>query len=232
MPPEPGPADDVEVLGDLPGGWRLERARGTVADLHAAELPPVRVLRICEATDAAVVLGSTQRADLLDAVAVGHARLATVRRRSGGGAVLLRPGEHLWVDVLVPVGDRLWDDDVERAAWWVGEWWASAIGASATVHRAPLTDRPAGAVACFAAVGPGEVLDADGRKLVGVSQRRNRFGARFQTLAYRRWDPGALTGLLADRAAADLVDPLLRAGVGAVDDRVDLVARLVAEVPP
>jgi lipoate-protein ligase A len=48
---------------------------------------------------------------------------------------------------------------------------------------------------CFAGLGPGEVT-VNGRKVVGVSQRRTRKGALFQTAALLRWDPGRLVDLL------------------------------------
>ena len=44
---------------------------------------------------------------------------------------------------------------------------------------------------CFAGVGPGEVL-AGGRKLVGISQRRTRAGARFQCAVHVRVVAGAV----------------------------------------
>ena len=66
------------------------------------------------------------------------AGIEVVRRRSGGGAVLLVPGEVLWVDVVVPRDDALWDDDVGRATHWLGELWVRALTrcgvAGATVH--------------------------------------------------------------------------------------------------
>jgi lipoate-protein ligase A len=37
----------------------------------------------------------------------------------------------------------------------------------------------------------------DGRKLVGVAQRRTRSGARFQCVVLQRWRPERLIGLLA-----------------------------------
>ena len=52
-----------------------------------------------------------------------------VRRRSGGGVVLLVPGECLWLDVVVPRDDPRWDDDVARAMWWLGEVWCQALAA-------------------------------------------------------------------------------------------------------
>ncbi len=222
---------DVEVLGVISAGWQVERVRGPVAALHAADLPDRRVVRICEVVDAAVVLGSTQSDSLLDRDALDRSGLAAVRRRSGGGAVVLRPGDHLWVDLFVPVGDPLWEDDVELAAWWVGEWWVRVVQGGATVHRDSLSDRRAGSIACFAARGPGEVVDAAGRKLVGVSQRRTSAGARFQTLAYLRWDPGTLPGLLTDRAAAQVVAPILRDRVRAVPEGGGLLDRFLEEAP-
>ena len=49
---------------------------------------------------------------------------------------------------------------------------------------------------CFAGLGPGEVL-RDGDKLVGISQRRSRAGARFQCAVHIRWSPSVLVALLA-----------------------------------
>ena len=44
--------------------------------------------------------------------------------------------------------------------------------------------REAGRIACFAGLGPYELLDADGRKLVGLAQRRRRGGVLLQAAAY------------------------------------------------
>ena len=102
-----------------------------------------------------MVLGAAQR----DVVVGGG--IDVVRRRSGGGAVLLRPGEVVWVDFLVPRGDRLWEDDVGRSVWWVGEVWQAALadlGVSGTVYRGALKEGRWGGLVCFAGRGPGEVL--------------------------------------------------------------------------
>lgn len=147
-----------------------------------------------------LVLGSTQDADAFDPAAAARAGVEMVRRRSGGGAVLLEPGDPLWVDAWLPRGDPLWSDDVVGAAGWVGEWWAAALAtAGATglaVHRGGSVPAPWADVLCFAGIGPGEVTVA-GRKVVGVAQWRCRQGALFHTCAYRRWRPELLVGLLA-----------------------------------
>ncbi len=61
---------------------------------------------------------------------------------------------------------------------------------------------------CFAGVGPGEVL-LGRRKLVGISQRRTRGGARFQCMVHVRWTPDVLVSLLAEpRPAVDELEPV------------------------
>lgn len=101
----------------------------------------------------------------------------------------------LWVDVLVPRGHRLWDDDIGRASWWVGEVWAEAlaeIGVEGSVHRGPMVSSDLSRLVCFAGRGPGEVFveraDSVASKAVGISQRRTREWARFQCALSRRWD--------------------------------------------
>lgn len=149
--------------------------------------------------------------------AVRPGPLAVVRRRSGGGAVLVRPDGQVWVDVWVPRGDLLWDDDVVAAAGWVGAAWAAALGdvgvAGAVVHRGRLRPPPALlADVCFAGLGPGEVLaGVPARKVVGVSQHRSRAGSRFLTMAPVRWQPATIAGAL---CAARLVAPEAEAAIG------------------
>ena len=146
-----------------------------------------------------------------------------VRRRSGGGAVLVVPGDLLWVDVVVPAGDPLWEADVGRAFHWLGEVWAGALaelGVDGVVHRGGLVASRWSGRVCFAGLGPGEVTVAGGAKLVGIAQRRTREAARFQCAALGRWDPAALVELLAlapeerTDATAELAAVATGVGVG------------------
>jgi lipoate-protein ligase A len=180
----------------------------------------------------ALVLGSTQRPDVADLAAVAASGVELVRRRSGGGAVLLMPGEVMWADVVVPAGDPLWDDDVGRATHWLGAAWAEALRAcgvpGAEVHHGPMRRDRLSSLVCFAGLGPGEVL-VGGRKAVGISQRRTKEWARFQCAAYRHWDPAALVGLLAPPRPtatdlAGLVHPL-------ATSEAELRAALLAALP-
>lgn len=135
----------------------------------------------------AVVLGSAQPVALADA---GHAERAgfdIVRRRSGGGAVLVAPGAQLWLDVFVPASDPLFDHDVVASSRWLGELWRDVLrdagvpAAALQVHAGGLVATASSRLVCFAGLGPGEVT-LEGRKLVGCSQRRTRAGAWFHSM--------------------------------------------------
>jgi hypothetical protein len=54
---------------------------------------------------------------------------------------------------------------------------------------------------CFAGLAAGEVI-VDGAKVVGISQRRTRAGARFQCSVPLRWDAARHAELLAPGIAA------------------------------
>lgn len=159
---------------------------------------------VLEATEPAVVLGSTQPESVV------RPGTPAVRRRSGGGAVLVEPGGLVWVDVFVPAGDPLWEADVGRAFAWLGATWAAAVGAGAAqAHAGPLVTTPWSKLVCFAGLGPGEVT-VEGAKVVGMAQRRTRAGALFQCAALLEWRPERLLDRLVltederRRATADL----------------------------
>lgn len=182
---------------------QVERSRGTAADFHARPIPdPVGESRawVFELARPAIVLGSSQRDGVVDATAAAAAGVDVVRRRSGGGLVMLEPGACLWVDLVIGPDDPQWIDDVSVAAFRVGELWRAALaelGATgATVHRGGLVRAPWSDVVCFASLGPGEV-SIERRKVVGISQRRTRVGARFQCLVFAEWNPARMLDLVA-----------------------------------
>ena len=191
-------------------------------------------VRFVEVTRRAVVLGSTQPDDAVDAAAAAAAGVDVVRRRSGGGAVLVGPGELLWFDAFVPAADRLSSDDVGRAAHWMGQLWTSAldaVGVDATWHESGLVTTRWSRLVCFAGLGPGEVC-VGGAKVVGLSQRRTRTGAWFASAALLRWDPTPLLEVFdltpAERAHAadELIDVAAPVGVPAAALDVALLDRL------
>ena len=137
-----------------------------------------------------LVLGSTQDVGIVDTGALARQGLELVRRRSGGGAVLLEPERAVWIDTWVPRADPLWSDDVVHSGSWVGSWWAESLGdPRLDVHQGPPIASRWSDLICFAGVAAGEVVYA-GRKLVGVAQWRTRSGALTHSLAYLgiEWD--------------------------------------------
>jgi lipoate-protein ligase A len=201
--------------------WVVERETGDPAVFHGRPMPSpaARTAWAFVADRPALVLGSTQPESDVDHAALDRAGVALVRRRSGGGAVLLEPGEAAWLDVIVPRGDERWRDDVVAAPCWLGDVWATALAALGVddlhVHRGRLQPSPWGRLVCFAGLGSGEVTSG-GRKVVGISQRRTREAARFQCVALRRWDPDALVALLAldDPGRATAIDELHTVATG------------------
>jgi lipoate---protein ligase len=180
--------------------WPIEHITGDVATFHALALPSgSRSATFFQARSTTLVLGSSQRDESVDTAAASRQGIDLVRRRSGGGGVLLWPGEYVWLDLVLPASDELWSDDIGRSMWWVGELWREALTPfepRAAVHRGSLQRSRWSSDVCFAGVGPGEVL-REGAKLVGISQRRTRHAARFQTMLHLRWRPDVVASLVA-----------------------------------
>jgi lipoate-protein ligase A len=200
-------ADGVRAAGRA--GWSIERRADSVGALHGPwpghDASDSRGAALCSvAGPPALVLGSTQRDDVVDGDAARRAGVEVVRRGSGGGAVLVVPGAQVWLDVWVPRGDPLWDDDVIASSGWLGEVWARALGTLGApalhVHRDRVTPTEWPEV-CFAAVGPGEVVQGSA-KVVGIAQRRTRAGARLYSTAPLSWEPESLLRLLAHHGGA------------------------------
>lgn len=184
---------------------------------------------VLDTTAPAVVLGSTQDRALVDDDAAARAGVEVVRRRSGGGAVWVAPDDPIWVDVVLPRDDVRWDDDVGRSFLPVGRAWQAAldeVGVHDTaVHEGAMIRTARSDLVCFAGTGPGEVLRS-GAKVVGISQRRTRAGARFQCALHRVWDPAPLVSLLTAEIGPDELGGVGH-GVGDIDVET-LVAAFVA----
>ena len=201
----------------MSGAWEVVEERGRAGDLHGDRLPVPdhRLVRVATAEGPALVLGSAQVAAGLDHDLAASLGVEVARRRSGGGAVLVWPGHQVWLDVGLPRGDPLWDDDVGRSAVWLGEALASGLAGLGVVgvapHVGPMEHTAWSHQVCFAGRAPGEVL-VGGRKLVGTSQRRTREGAVFQVAVALVWAPGLLVDLLG--LPAGTTPALAAAGVG------------------
>jgi lipoate-protein ligase A len=190
------------------GGWQVRTDEGSVGQLLGAggaaaltgpDGPAVRLVRVAHPTGWSLVLGSTQPESVVDRQEAEARDIDVVRRPSGGGAVLVGPTSVLWVDLVIPAADQLWEQDIRRAAWRVGQIWSAAFETAGLgpveVWTGGMVRRPWSDRLCFAGLGPGEVV-AGGRKVVGISQRRTRHAALFQTAVPLDWQPGASVDLV------------------------------------
>lgn len=184
---------------------RITHWAGRAAALHARPVTTGNPLNQLHATAPGMVLGRAQKVDDGFATRAAAAGFEVARRVSGGTAVLVGPGECTWVDVVVARDAPGWNDDIGKAGCWMGDQWVAALAAAgisgATVHRTAMERRPGSEVVCFAGVGPGEVLMADGAKAVGISQRRTRGWALFQCAIPLIWDAAPLIEVLGPSAA-------------------------------
>ena len=217
--------------------WRVDTAHGDAGAFHTGDPTAERSATIFTVHQPTLVLGSTQPVNAVDDDAATRLGVEVVRRRSGGGAVLLVPGEFVWLDLVIPAGDPLWSEDVGRAMLWVGELWLGVLTElgvrHASVHRGGLATSQWSRQVCWAGVGTGEVMvhgaKPAGSKLVGISQRRTRAYARFQTMCHLNWRPDWVAALVAEpRPSAADVAPLA-ACVPA--DATSVVDALLAALP-
>ena len=161
-------------------------------DYDAVRAVGVATVYVARVDAATLVLGGHQSPLVLDPTKVLSTPVR--RRRGGGGLVLLRPDD-LWIDWWIPTGDARWSHDVRVSSLLVGAWWASALEArsatSVRLHDGALEGRQAHQMVCFAGRGPGEVF-VDGRKAVGLTQWRVREGVFVSTVLH----VGATTDVL------------------------------------
>jgi len=180
--------------------FRFTHMRGRAVQLHSRHLDHCTVpswdrLSVTRPT---VVVGSAQRLDVVSQSRAAGAEVDVVVRNSGGGAVWLDPIDSHWIDVTIASNDPRWQSDIGLAFAWLGDVFVAAlrdIGVNATAHRGKAAHSDWSRLVCFGGVGSGEIL-VDGRKFVGMSQRRTRDRARFQLVFYGRFDPIPLADLL------------------------------------
>jgi len=180
--------------------FHLTNTRGPGVQLHSRRLDHCNVpswdrLTVTRPT---VVLGSAQHLGIVSQSMAAAAEVDIVIRNSGGGAVWLDPFDSHWIDVTIDSDDPRWQSDIGVAFAWLGNVFVAALrdlGVNATAHHGRAIHSDWSRLVCFGGVGSGEVL-VDGRKFVGMSQRRTRDRARFQLVFYSRFDPIPLVDLL------------------------------------
>jgi lipoate-protein ligase A len=160
--------------------------KGEVEELYdydALRALPEATMFVVRPSAPTVVLGGSQSLEVLSPVGPTS---GLRRRRGGGGLVLLQP-EDVWIDWWIPSSDERWSADVHVMSRRVGGWWgevlASRLERDVVVHQGGLSGEATYRVACFAGRGPGEVF-VDDRKVVGVTQWRVREGVFVSTVLH------------------------------------------------
>jgi lipoate-protein ligase A len=210
--------------------WVRHDWLGTASEFHDMALPSERALWSCSVTSPAIILGSTQQESDVDSDVASSLGLDVVRRRSGGGAVFVHPTESVWIDITIPRDDPLYVDDVSASMLWLGDVFVSALKpwVNAETYRGSFDAGSYGHSVCFASTSPGEVFVGD-HKLVGISQRRSRDGARLQCVLYRSWHPNAWVSSLTSTDVHDQISSLHVATISA--ETADIVSAVYAALP-
>jgi lipoate-protein ligase A len=238
-------------------GWPVVVLEGDAEALHQRDLDPADPAAVWSigVSRPALVLGSAQPLDDADRALARRRGVEVVRRRSGGGAVLLVPGELWWCDLVVPTGHPAHRRSPGAQFTWAGAAWAGALAASGDTAPVSVTATaarpgPLGRVVCFGALGPGEVVSGAGvagepaaevgaaAKVVGLAQRRTRAGTRVLGLVHRVWRPELTAALVApglarigrdvDEVAAALSVSVVTGVEVGVDAARDVAAALAA----
>ncbi len=164
------------------------------------------------AQPAALVLGFSQKHDILNQEVVAKTQIPIYHRRAGGTAVLVGPWL-LSLDVVLPKDHPLILPDVVKSYQWLGEAWVQTLQqlgvtsrtvspeeahaqhdllkqASTTQHEALLRR------ACYGAISSYEVVVGQ-QKVVGLDMIRRQRGSLLQAGVLLQWQTEQLAALLA-----------------------------------
>ena len=159
----------------------------------------------------AVVLGFSQKPDILHQEALQKLSLPVYHRRAGGTAVLVGP-HLLSLDVILPSGHPFILPDIVESYNWFGTAWMQTLSllgietrvvspteAHAQRHllKAPETSQRETILrrACYGSLSPYEVVSGQ-RKVVGLDMIRRRVGTLLQAGILLHWDSETLAQLL------------------------------------
>lgn len=217
----------------------IERSEQLLRSALPGDLP---TLYWSLAEPAGLVLGFSQKQDVLNANSLAHSPIPIYHRRAGGTAVLV--GFHLLsLDVMLPAGHPLILADIVESYRWFGEAWVSALHTlgietrivppeeahtqrvlrkqSETRDYEMLMNR-----ACYGTLSPYEVVVGQ-RKVVGLDMIRRRAGTLLQAGVLLHWDTEVLAQLLGHTAEEQ---HLLRVGLFERAIGLDVIARRVVSV--
>ena len=215
------------LLTDGVPGWVAFHKAGDVQALHSLvnedwSLPAIWVM---SPTDSSLVLGSSQDDACINYEYARKIDVGIARRRTGGGAVFVDPHTLFWIDLFVPRGHHLWNDDIEVASIWMGGVWRNALdslGVDSQIHDRPFVKDSLAELVCFGGRAPGELLIRK-KKILGISQRRTKQGVRFQCALSLGWRPEEWVDLFTASSIKDLESAIFAAGTSVRVDRNEVL---------
>jgi lipoate---protein ligase len=206
----------------------IERSETFLRTIQPDDLP---ILYWSLAEPTGLVLGFSQKLDVLNAETLARSQLPIYHRRAGGTAVLVGP-HLLSLDVVLPTGHPLLLPDVVESYRWFGEAWVAAlhqlgiqtrtIPPDEAHARRALLKHPETRTretllhrACYGTLSSYEVV-AGQRKVVGLDMIRRRVGSLLQAGVLLQWDTEMLAQLLGHthEEQAVLREGLLERAVG------------------
>lgn len=215
----------------------IEQSEKLLAAVSLGDLP---TLCWTIATPIALVLGLSQKHEVLNADVLAAHPLPIYHRRAGGTAVLVGP-HLLSLDVVLPADHPFVLPDVVESYSWLGEAWVATLAQLGVQAR---TVPPAEAHeqrkrlkqcethehesilhrACYGTLSPYEVVVGQ-RKIIGLDMIRRRTGSLLQAGVLLHWETEVLAQLLGHtpQEQALLRTGLLERAVG-----LDMLGRTVA----
>jgi len=186
----------------------IEQSEQLLSDMQPGEQP---VLYWSLADPTGLVLGFSQKQNMLNAASIASLSIPIYHRRAGGTAVLVGP--HLLdLDVILPPDHPLLLADIVESYRWLGDAWVAALRrigveaqtvlpAEAHLQQA-LRKRPETSAyeqlmnrACYGSLSPYEVV-VGRRKVVGLCMIRRRNGTLLQAGVVLHWETRQLAQLL------------------------------------
>ncbi len=198
----------VLPLTIAPQQYHIELSERLLATVSEDEPP---ALYWSQADPAGLVLGFSQKRDMLNPAALAAQPLPIYHRRAGGSAVMVGSGL-LGLDVVMPASHPLVLPDIVESYHWLGEVWEETLRCLGVETRLVTPDEAHGqrtllkqeethareAIlrrACYGSLSPYEVA-AGQRKVVGLDMIRRRAGSLLQAGLLLHWEVEPLVQLL------------------------------------
>ena len=216
--------------------WTIETKHSETALAHEANLEEWQkpTIWIIEPKDTCLVLGKSQRGRaFLNLSYLEEQNINLTVRQSGGGAVLVSPEDMLWVDIFIPQGSKFWIPDIAKASMWIGKIWHDALkrlNIECSLFDQKFSRSEASDLICFISRAAGELFVAN-RKILGISQRRSKFGTRFQCALIINWKPEQMIAAYRSSPIPDLDKLISSAGIGIRCEKQNALNAFLSALP-